>query len=186
MGSYIESYSGADHFKDNVNYEVQRQNHFEISIDLKRLNLGPSDIYSEHIRLCCTNAGIPNLTIDPVDLKHGNEIIHVAGQPKFTNSSIKVYDTIGSNMANMLQSWFWRIFNPETHLMGLVTSYKTDAQLYLYSPDASVIRCWDLIGVFPTSLNFGEMSSDGGGGVQQITMELSVDRSILRTVKGNS
>jgi hypothetical protein len=140
-------------------------------------------VYEEHIRLCCTSAGIPNLTIDPVDLKHGNEVIHVAGQPKFTNSQIKVYDTIGSDMASMLQAWFWRIFNPTTHLMGLVSSYKTTAQLYLYSPDASVIRKWELQGVFPTSLNFGDMSSDGGGGAQQITMDLSVDKAILTKVK---
>ena len=183
MGSYTESYSGADHFKDNVNYEIQRQNHFEISIDLQRLALGPSNTYQEHIRLCCTKASIPNLSIQPVDLKHGNETIHVAGAPSFERSSVSVYDTIGSDMANMLQLWFWRIFNPNTHLMGLVSSYKTDAQLYLYSPDASVIRCWDLIGVFPTSLNFGDMNADGNGQVQQITMDLSVDRSILRTVK---
>ena len=185
MGSYIERYSGADHFKDNVNYEVQRSNHFEISIDLKRLNLGPADIYSEHIRLCCTSSSIPTISVEAVDLRHGNEVIHVAGAPKFAGSTIKVYDTIGSNMANMLQLWFWRIFNPETHQMGLVTSYKTNAQLYLYAPDSSVIRKWELMGVFPTSLNFGDMSSDGNGGAMQITMELSVDRSVLSMVRGN-
>ena len=183
MGSYIENYAGADHFANNANYEVQRTNHFEISIDLDHLNLGRSEEYAKHIRLCCTKAGIPTLSIDPVDLKHGNEVVHVAGSPKFDNSSIQVYDTIGSDMSYMLQAWFWRIFNPETHLMGLVSSYKTTAQLYLYSPDASVIRKWELYGVFPTQLQFGDMSSDGNGGVQTISMNLSVDRSKLVKVK---
>ena len=185
MGSYTERYSGADHFRTEVNYEVQRQNHFEISINLDSLNLGSANV-SEHVRLCCTSASIPTISIDPIGLKHGNETINVAGAPKFASSTIKVYDTIGSNMANMLQQWFWKIFNPDTHLMGLVSSYKTDADLYLYSPDASVIRQWRLLGVFPTSLNFGDMSSDGGGGVMQISMELSVDRSKLTLIKGQA
>ena len=63
--------------------------------------------------------------------------------------------------------------------MGLVSSYKTTATLYLYSPDASTFRKWICYGVFPTSLNFGSYSADSQGAPVSITMGLSVDRTEL-------
>ncbi len=185
MGSMINSYSGAGHFANDSNYEVQRSNHYEISIDLEALNL-PEDQNAGHqeaIRLCCTQAGIPQIQINPQQLRHGNETINVAGSPQWNTSSITVYDTIGKSMANILQDWFFRIFNPDTHTMGLVTNYKTTATLFLYSPDASVIRSWTLYGVFPTSLNFGDLSAEQQGTPLTIRMDLAVDKAVLTKIQ---
>lgn len=185
MGNVITTYSGASHFAtgEGSSFEVQRANHFEILINLGELRpaLTSSDQYQEYIRLCCTQAGIPNIQINPTALRHGNEYVNVAGSPTYTSSRISVYDTIGLNMSNLLQEWFWRIFNPNTHVMGLVASYKCSASLFLYSPDASVIREWKLYGVFPTNLTFGELSADQQGTPMSIQMELAVDRALLVT-----
>ena len=180
MADLITTYSGASHFADNVNFEVQRQGHFEIDIDLSTLRppLGNGDDYQKHIRLSCTEAKIPELSVASVDLRHGNEKIKVAGSPDFKDISIKVYDTIGMDMVGLLQEWFHRIFNPVTHTMGLVTTYKTSARLYLYSPDATVIRKWEVFGVFPTNLSFGELSYDNSGSVITISIDLAVDKAL--------
>lgn len=173
----MDTYSGASHFANNVNFEVQRQNHWEIEIFLDSLGIGAGKDYNKHIRLSCTQAGIPSISVQAQDLKHGNETIKVAGSPSYETSEIQVYDTIGLDMQGLLQEWFDRIFNPDTHLMGLVSSYKANANLYLYSPDATVIRTWTLYGVFPTNLRFGQLSADSAGQVVTITATLSVDRS---------
>ena len=186
MGSSIidinHGYAGASHFVDPTgNYEVQRANHFEILINLGELRpqLTDGDDYQEYIRLCCTQAGIPAIRINPTALRHGNEYINVAGSPTYENTRISVYDTIGLNMADLLQKWFWRVFNPDTHHMGLVASYKCSANLFLYSPDCSVIRKWELYGVFPTNLTFGELSAEQQGTPMSIQMELAVDKTKL-------
>ena len=186
MGSGFTSsqgYQGAGHFIDEKgNFEVQRANHFEVMINLGELRpeLSNASTYLEHIRLCCTQASIPNIRINPTALRHGNEYVNVAGSPTYENTRISVYDTIGSNMANLLQEWFYRVFNPNTHHMGLVASYKCTASLFLYSPDSSVVREWKLYGVFPTSLTFGELSAEQQGTPMSIQMELAVDRSVLQ------
>ena len=179
----IDTYSGAGHFADDPNYEVQRSNHFEIVIDLAAIGLGSGEEYQEAIRLCCTQAGVPNIQIQAQPLRHGNETINVAGAPSWQSSRISVYDTIGRNMADLLQDWFWRIFDPNTHTMGLVSSYKTTASLFLFSPNAQVIRSWTLYGVFPTNLTFGDYSAEQQGTPISIQMELSVDKAILNTLK---
>lgn len=179
----LDTYAGASHFATDENYEVQRSNHFEISLDLAAIGLGGDNAnansYSEAIRLCCTEAPIPRLTINPIDLRHGNEVVHVAGSPSWESTNIRVYDVIGRDMARLLQDWFFRIFNPNTHTMGLVTSYKTTATLFQYSPDASVVRAWTLYGVFPTSFDFGQGNAEQSQAVL-ISMTLAVDKAILK------
>ena len=177
-----QGYEGASYFASDANFEVQRANHFEILINLDQLRPALTNVgeYQKHIRLCCTQASIPNIRINPTALRHGNEYVNVAGSPTYENTRISVYDTIGSNMADLLQQWFWRVFNPNDHHMGLVSSYKCSANLFLYSPDCSVIRIWELYGVFPTSLSFGELSAEQQGTPMSIQMELAVDRSVLK------
>lgn len=183
-----ESYNGASHFANDANYEVQRSNHFEIVIDLAAIGLGvedanSSDSYQTAIRLCCTSAPIPSIQINPQQLRHGNELINVAGSPQWNEINISVYDVIGRDMAGLLQQWFWRVFDPNTHTMGLVVSYKTTATIYEYSPDASVIRAWTVFGVFPTRLEFGQMQANGQGEPVTIQMTLAVDKSVQRVVR---
>lgn len=180
----MDRYSGASHFANDSNYEVQRGNHYEIAIDLNNLKPAFDSTYAEAIRLCCTSAPVPDISIQPQPLRHGNELVNVAGSPSWGQMNIGVYDTIGRDMAYLLQEWFWRIFNPQTHTMGLVSSYKTSATLYLYSPDASTFRRWICYGVFPTTLNFGNYSADSQGSPITITMNLAVDRTELVTNGG--
>lgn len=177
MATDPKTYSGASHFASDSNYEVQRGNHYEISIDLAPLGLG--NTYEQAIRLCCTSASVPTISIQNQVLRHGNESVNVAGSPSWNSISISVYDVIGRDMAQMLQQWFYKVFNPMTHTMGLVKDYKTTANLLLYSPDASSVRKWVCYGVYPTSLNFGTYSADSQGSAMTVSMELAVDRSLL-------
>lgn len=173
----IETYGGASHFATDANYEVQRQNHFEIQINLSGLNPPLSEEYNKAIRLCCTSAPVPSFDIGTHDLRHGNEVIKVAGTANYGDMQISVYDVIGRDMASLVQEWGWRVFNPVTHTMGLVSSYKTTATLFCYSPDASSYRKWVCYGVFPKSISFGQYSADGNGQPVSISMTLSVDKT---------
>lgn len=172
--------AGASFFSTDTSFEVQRSNHYEIEIDLQ--NLGLSEVNQKYIRLCCTSASIPSITVNAQQLRHGNETINVAGSPSYGEISISVYDVIGQDMAGLLQQWFWKVFNPQTSLMGLVVNYKTVAHIYQYSPDASVIREWVALGVFPTSLEFGTPSADGQGQPVTISMRLAVDKAYEKMV----
>lgn len=172
----ISKYDGAGHFADNLAFEVQRTNHFEIVLHLDTVFPDKSDTVSKHIRLSTKEVSTPKITSEAISLKHGNETIKVASAPTFGDLTLTVYDTIGQDQVNLLQSWFDKVFDHESKLMGNVKNYKTTGTLYMYSPDCKVIRKWELSGVWPREFGPASSFSYDSAEAQTITLELSVDR----------
>ena len=173
-----EYYSGASHFADNPNFEVQRTNHFEVVIDLAPLNLSGEggEAYSDHIRMSTKSIGAPRVSAEAIELKHGNDRVKVAAAPTFEDLDLTLYDTLGKDQIDLLQRWFDRVFNHQTKLMGMVSSYKTNGILYMYSPDCSIIRKWILQGIWPKSYGSSSEFSFDSSAEQNVTVSLSVDR----------
>lgn len=173
----ISQYDGAGHFASNLAFEVQRTNHFELVLHLDSVFPdGGSDEISKHIRLSTKEVSAPKVTSEAINLKHGNETIKVASAPTFGDLSLTVYDTIGKDQVNLLQSWFDKVFDHNTKLMGNVSKYKATGTLYMYSPDCQVIRKWNLSGVWPREFGPASSFSYDSTEAQTITLELSVDR----------
>lgn len=170
-----QQYSGASYFASDVNFEVQRTNHFEIVLDLKQ-TLGIDETEIEHIRLSTKEVSTPKVTAEAIPLKHGNDTVKVASAPQYDDLTITVYDTIGKDQLDILQKWFNKVFDYNTKLMGLASNYKTTGTLYMYSPDCSKVRKWKLEGVWPRSFGVTNSFSFDSTSEQNITLELSVDR----------
>ena len=173
LGFYLD----ASHFaSESHNFEVQRANHFEVVIDLSKLGLQGADILSDHIRMSTKSISAPKVNAEAIELKHGNDTVKVASAPSYSELSLTLYDTLGRDQLDVMQQWFDRVFDHKTKLMGLVSSYKTTATLYMYAPDCSIIRKWILQGVWPKSFgsatDFGYDSTEA----QNVQVELSVDR----------
>lgn len=173
-------YADASHFaSESGNFEVQRTNHFEVVLDLGKLGLsgGQGDVLAEHIRLSTKSISAPKVSSEQLELRHGNDVVKVAKSPSFDDLTLTVHDTIGRDQIDVMQQWFNRVFSRESKLMGMVSAYKTNGVLYMYSPDCSLIRKWNLEGIWPKSFGVGsEFTFDGTGDGQTITVELSVDR----------
>lgn len=170
-------YYGASHFADaSHNFEVQRTNHFEIVINLEKLDLPSAKELGEHIRLSTKSIGAPKISAEPIELKHGNDTVKVAARPTYEDLDITVYDTLGKDQLDVIQQWFNKVFNYENKLMGLVSDYKTDATLYMYAPDCSIARRWILEGVWPKSFGSASEFSFDSAEAQNVTLSLSVDR----------
>jgi hypothetical protein len=180
-----QQYGDAAHFASaSGNCEVQRSNHFEVVLDLAKLQLDVDGATaSEHIRLSVKSIGAPKVSAEPIQLKHGNDTVKVAAAPQFEDLDITVYDTIGQDQVNLMQAWFNKVFDRNTKLMGLVSAYKTSGTLYMYSPDASIIRKWDLQGVWPKGFGQASEFSFDSSEAQTITLSLSVDRYFESRVK---
>lgn len=170
-------YGSAGHFAENGNFEVQRTNHFEVVIDLGKLNLEGADALRDHIRLSTKSITAPKVSAEQLEIRHGNDVVKVAKAPTFDDLTLTVHDTIGKDQIDVMQKWFNRVFDRSSKLMGLVSSYKTVGTLYMYSPDCTIVRVWHLEGIWPKSFGQGsEFSFDGTGDGQTISLELSVDR----------
>lgn len=177
----LDRYVGASHFADLASFEVQRTNHFELVIE--GLNdIDPSVQFEDSVRLVVKSVSGPAISIDPIELKHGNETVKVAAAPSYNDIDVSIYDTIGKDVQGLMQAWFYKIFDPQTHLMGLVKDYKKTASLYLYAPDASVIRVWTLYGVFPTSISCDELNYEDSQTVS-VSITLSVDKAVENRIQ---
>lgn len=171
-----KKYGNASHFANDFAYEVQRTNHFEILLDLGRIFPDNSTDIETHIRLSTKEVSAPKVTSEAINLKHGNDTIKVASAPTYGDLTLTVYDTIGRDQVNVLQSWFDKVFDHGSRLMGRVTDYKVTGTLYMYSPDCTVIRKWHLEGVWPREFGPANSFSYDSTEAQTITLELSVDK----------
>lgn len=171
-------YADASHFASAThNFEVQRANHFEVVLDLKDLKLaGDSDSFADHLRMSTKSISAPKVAAESIELRHGNDRVKVASAPSFDDLTLTVYDTLGKDQIDLVQRWFNRVFNRETKLMGMVSDYKTNGTLYMYAPDCSVIRKWNLQGVWPKEFGLGTDFAFDSTEAQTVTITLSVDR----------
>lgn len=161
----------ASHFANNVNYEAQRTNHFEVEIS------GLTGKSAETIRLSTQSVKIPSLSLEVIELKHGNSTVKVAGANSTEGGDLTVVDAIGADTEKVMYDWYKLGFNPETSTVGRAVDYKKVARLIQFSPDGSVKRTWRLEGVFLTSFDPGELSYDGSD-KKVITASMSVDKCI--------
>lgn len=180
-------YTDASHFANNQNFEVQRSNHFEVILNLNNVfnaeGTGPT--ISEHIRLSTKQITAPKISSEALELKHGNDRVKVAAAPQYEDLTITVYDTIGKDQVDVLQSWYSKVFDYKTKLMGMVSDYKTDGILYMYSPDCKKLRKWVIEGVWPRSFGMGTDFSFDSAEAMTVTLELSVDRYHEEAVADN-
>ena len=169
----MQGYGRAEHFAKIEAYEVQRTNHFEIVIDLPKLE-GFEDA-GTHLRMSTKSIQAPKVSAEPIPLKHGNDTIKVAAAPTFEDLTITVYDTLGVDQLGLIQAWFNKVFDKDTRLMGRVKDYKFNGTLYMYSPDGQTIRAWDLVGIWPKGFGAANDFSFDSSEAQNVTLDLSVD-----------
>lgn len=181
----LSQYYGTSHFSSNVNWEPQRDAHWELKIDLPDTQF-PDKINStrrsftnvdeEVIRLAVQSVGLPQLGVTPAAVRRGNDQVWFATNPQMGgNFNITCIDAIGHDVQNLLLDWFRLIYNFDgNRLMGLAVNYKTTATLFVFAPDASVIRAWEIYGLFPTSLQIPPMGTQGG--FTTINASFSCDR----------
>ena len=153
------------------NYEVQRTNNYRIIFDH---DIDPN----QYIELACTSTGLPTVSNDPIELSYGNSKVKVAGQANVDDISVTVKDFIEADIEKALWAWRQKVYNTKTGKVGWAVNYKKDVTIVQYGPNGEVKRKWVAKGVWPTSLDLGELSNDGAD-VKQITMNLSVDNAEL-------
>lgn len=161
-------------------YEVQRTNNFRFIIDLSEFNNGTGNNVSsgEIIELACDTAGLPTVTNDPIELDYGNSNVKVAGKATVDDVTVAVKDFIEPDVEGILWQWRLKVYNPQTGKVGWAKNYKKQAKVVQYGPNGEVQRSWVLDGVWPTSLDLGDLDYSSGD-KKQVSMNLSVDNAYI-------
>ena len=157
------------HLSQMAEYEVQRTNNFALVLDITD-GAGNDDWFTLSVDSC----PLPDISNNPIELAYQNSKVKVAGQAEFGDFEISVKDSIKLDIEMKLWEWRKKVYDPETGQIGWAEDYKKNGYVFQYAPDGSHERGWQLVGVWPTNLQLGEMNYDGGD-AKKISMTCAVD-----------
>lgn len=139
----------AQHLSASNDYQVQETNWYEVVIaDNPKLT---------YLTQSCT---LPESSNNPIEVPFGNSVAKVAGRREFGQGNIVFMDAMKVDVEKTLLKWQNKIYNAKTGKMGWVEDYKKTASITEYGPDGTYRRSWTLLGAWPSSVNYGEMSSE--------------------------
>lgn len=153
-------------------FEPQRTNNFSVAFTPP----GASEGESKVIRMTLLTFPMPEETTESITIEYGNEKRYVAGKTEFGESNLVVNDYVDARVAEILNAWRRKVYDPETGVVGLARDYKIEGTVEMFGPGAdkvadSFMRTWTVIGMWPTSINFGEGNMDGNN---QNTVEMTM------------
>lgn len=128
-----------------------------------------------------------------MELHYMNEVHKAASKARTTEMEIVIKDFVDVPVAQMLQEWRRRVYNPtrrpvpiliegqtQTRFppfggLGLVKDYKTNGSVVLFAPNGGYQRSYELEGIWPSRLSPGNIDMTSEEQVK-ISMVLQVDR----------
>ena len=152
-------------------FEVQRTNNFEIQID-NVTKVRP-------LILAVVSGFLPNESNEVISLNYGNTTITVAGKANANGSgSLVVRDLVQEDIEQVIDEWRKTVYNKETDAIGFAADYKKPAYVTQYAPDGTLLRVWNLEGVWPSAVDYGQVSYESPG-VKTINITLQYDKATI-------
>lgn len=135
----------------------------------------------EILKLNVVKAPVPHFTLGTDEYRRGNDVVKFATTPSWSDGNIDVDDVVGLRTKDILMSWQYLAYNPNTRLGGRMRDYKKTCTLCEYTQDYELIRTWTLEGCFITELSESEFDRENGE-KRRISAKISYDRA---TVENN-
>jgi len=185
--------NGTYHLADNPQlYEPARTNNFEFIItdidNLMYAGVQATDAVAddkkyvknaqETLRISVLSSSVPHFTLGVIDVKRGNNTMHVAGVPTFENHTLELNDYMGARTKDALLAWQALAYDVKTEKVHRASNYKKKCFLYEYTPDYDeVIRYWELDGCWITGVSEGAFSAEDNT-KRQVTATIVFDKAI--------
>lgn len=140
----------------------------------------------EALAFVAKTCNAPEITYGELTVKRMNETYNFAGNVQWNTISCQFYDFIrngadGQNelsAGDILYNWSCMIYNPLTGQMGYKTQYATSATLAQLDPAGNIIRAWNMFGIFPSKINWGQGLDYESGNQCMIDAEFKYDLAI--------
>lgn len=158
---------GASHLASE-NWEVQRQNNFEISI---------AGVGGRTLTLAVESGFLPAESNEVIELNFGNSKVKVAGIATYEDGTLTLKDAISQDIERIIVEWRKQVYDPETDRVGLAVNYKKQARVIQWAPDGTMERTWKIIGAWPSSVNYGTLDYTASD-KKLIEVTISYDKAI--------
>ena len=132
---------------------------------------------SDVLVLSLSTFPIPKRTIGIIEIGFLNEKRKFAGNPTYDDLSVVYKDYVDRETARVLWNWHYQVHNPENGKTGLARGYKKSGWVSLFDPSGGQERQYDLIGIWPSAMDPGDIDMAGEDTVN-ITVTLTIDKTI--------
>jgi len=122
---------------------------------------------------------VPKRQVGIVEIGYLNEKRKFAGNPTYDDLSVVYQDYVDRQVHSVLWKWNYLVHNPENGQTGLARDYKMAGWVSLFSPEGTIERRLDLVGIWPNSYDPGDIDMDGEDALR-VTMGLVIDKVIPR------
>lgn len=106
-------------------------------------------------------SNVPAMTVGTIEVPYFGRQIKIAGNRTYAEWSTTVMVEEDFRIRNQLERWSMRINRGDSNIRAEVNEeYKEDAQVLLYGKNGTVIRRYNLVGLWPSEVGTIELSWD--------------------------
>lgn len=124
----------------------------DTSEDTDYTNIAITD-ENEILKLSVAAVDVPYFTVNSLEYRIGNDVIHFAGMPTFSGGSFTVHDYVGLDTKGVLYKWLCKAYDPMTRKTGRMSDYKKIGILTEYTADYTAVRRWYMYGIWVNELS---------------------------------
>ena len=132
----------------------------------------------ETLMLSLRNMPLPKSTTAVITVPMDGTEAKFAGKTTFQDLSVTFNDWFDKDTAHLIKEWRRLAYDPDTGGSGLVSAYKKDGYMKVYTSEEEFVATYNLDGAWLSSDDFGTVDK-GSGEVIQIACTLTIDRGYL-------
>lgn len=145
-------------------------------------SIGATPGSADKLRFLCRAAQLPAATIDPINVPYFGRNIKIAGDRNFADWQITVMNDEDFLIRSMFEKWSNALnrFESNVRQANLVEentlgSYKANIDVVQYGKNGDVIRVYELIGAFPTTIDAIGLNWSEQNAVEEFAVTFSYD-----------
>lgn len=148
--------------------DVRRNNNFIVTIN------EVSD--GTDLELVITQAFLPSVSLNVLDLRHGNDSKKFAGVATWNGGQINIWDTLSKEELDAVLTWFKKTYNWTNGAVGVAKDYKKSGFITEYAADGKYIRQWKVEGMWISNIDLGALDASSGE-MKQVSLTVEIDPS---------
>jgi hypothetical protein len=148
--------------------DVRRNNNFIVTIN------GVSD--DNDLELVIQKAFLPSVSLNVLDLRHGNDSKKFAGVATWNGGQMSIIDTLSKDELNAVLAWFKSTYDWTNAAVGVAKDYKKTGFITEYAADGKFTRQWKVEGMWISNIDLGALDASSGE-LKEVALTIEIDPS---------
>lgn len=148
--------------------DVRRTNNFIVTI---------TDVTEGNdLSLVIQRAFLPKFSLQPLELRHGNDALKFAGVASWEGGQITVIDTLKRDELDAVLAWLKETYDWTTGEIGYAGDYKKSGYIEEFASDGRFLRRWQVEGLWISDPDMGELNA-AQGDMKELSFTIQIDPS---------